>query len=309
MKKTILIIILIITSASYSQNYIELSVDNRSCEICTCGQCNGTGTREIYRFIPCYNCKNWASSYRDIKGCDVCKNNKGKYGYVKENCNACDGKGKWRNTYNLKENIEAREEQKKIAKRNSAISEAKRKREEIEGIERYEKFVKEMSDPVSIKRAKDQIEKEKRDEADEADRIAKERADRKEEFKANRNPVFVNMVKYATKEVTKSKYELNFKKPLTLDFINRVISDRDKLFIGISKLRTIDYIKVKCKECGEEMHAGYSYSGGNSNDPYSIKISGDGGTTTLDKMDGERFQYAIDNFFKGLVRELESFGQ
>ncbi len=108
MKKIILIIILIITNDSYSQNYIELSVDYRNCEICSCGACNGTGIREIYRFIPCYNCKNWASAYRDIKGCDVCKNNKGKYGYVKENCNACDGKGKWRNTYYSKENIERR---------------------------------------------------------------------------------------------------------------------------------------------------------------------------------------------------------
>ena len=61
-----------------------------------CNVCNGNKT--VYKKSGvkqvCKNCKDWADSYRNIVGCDFCKNKKFIFGpgYVK--CNNCRGTGK-----------------------------------------------------------------------------------------------------------------------------------------------------------------------------------------------------------------------
>ena len=42
----------------------------------------------------CNNCKDWADSYRNIVGCDFCKNKKYIFGAGYEYCNNCNGTGK-----------------------------------------------------------------------------------------------------------------------------------------------------------------------------------------------------------------------
>jgi len=119
MKKILLMIFVFYINASYSQNYKSYTIrnDKDSCEICTCSWCKGSGEMINTIWVSCYNCKDWASSYRDIKGCDVCKNNKGKYEKKKETCFKCNGYGKLKNNYYSRENIAAREEEDRIVKK------------------------------------------------------------------------------------------------------------------------------------------------------------------------------------------------
>lgn len=44
-------------------------------------------------YLPCENCKDWTDSYRNVKGCNVCKNNKYIKSYYKGKCNRCGGTG------------------------------------------------------------------------------------------------------------------------------------------------------------------------------------------------------------------------
>jgi hypothetical protein len=57
-----------------------------------CNQCKN-GVYYWTATLDCKNCKDWADSYRKIKGCDVCKNNQ----YIKSNkqgkCMICKGTG------------------------------------------------------------------------------------------------------------------------------------------------------------------------------------------------------------------------
>ena len=107
MKKHLIYLIIIISNNLYSQyffskqdsnGYVLISKD-ASCTYCVCNNCNGKGKYLKDFWIPCYNCKDWASSYRNARGCDVCKNKKGKYESRLTQCEPCAGKGQFHNTY------------------------------------------------------------------------------------------------------------------------------------------------------------------------------------------------------------------
>jgi hypothetical protein len=61
-----------------------------------CNVCNGNKT--VYKKSGvkqvCKNCKDWADSYRNIVGCDFCKNKKFIWGPGYEYCKKCNGTGK-----------------------------------------------------------------------------------------------------------------------------------------------------------------------------------------------------------------------
>lgn len=82
MKNSKIFILILIISAfhCYGQNKIK-------CAICT----NGVAISKNY--MTCQNCKDWADSYRNIKGCDVCKNNKTVVVRQKVKCTRCKGTG------------------------------------------------------------------------------------------------------------------------------------------------------------------------------------------------------------------------
>ena len=107
MKKIFLILLLIITNNLYSQyiwnkqdsnGYVLLKRYDLTCTYCTCNSCNGNGKILTNIWVACYNCKEWADSYRNARGCDICHNNKGKFKYEYIKCTACAGKGKYHNT-------------------------------------------------------------------------------------------------------------------------------------------------------------------------------------------------------------------
>jgi hypothetical protein len=71
-----------------SGDYTRLSSNvDIKCTFCQ----KGIATGAVY--VSCKNCKDWADSYRNIKGCDVCKNNKYITIYKKGSCNQCGGTG------------------------------------------------------------------------------------------------------------------------------------------------------------------------------------------------------------------------
>ena len=81
-----------------ANGYVLISKD-AACTYCECLNCSGKGKYYKDFWIPCYNCKDWADSYRNIRGCDVCKNKKGKYESRLTKCEICAGKGQFHNTY------------------------------------------------------------------------------------------------------------------------------------------------------------------------------------------------------------------
>lgn len=259
MKKIILIIILIITNVSYSQNYKEYSIEYRSCEICSCNKCSGTGILENYKYIPCNNCKDWASSYRNLKGCDVCKNNKGKYGYVKENCWACDGKGKWRNTYNSRESIEIRkkeeEENRILAIRNKEKEKEANRQEAINQKQREE-------NNIWWERTQDSLE---------VARVAKEKSN----YVRNVNKWCIIAENVKVKE-TKSYLEFE-SEILKYEILKEFFSSKKLEIMNMENLNYLTYIK------------GYYNGGGQL---IEVKIKGNITKSFSSWQDGEAFKIA-----------------
>jgi hypothetical protein len=81
-----------------SNGYVLISKNN-GCTYCECLNCSGKGKHLKDFWVPCYNCKGWANSYRNARGCDVCKNKEGKYESRLTKCEICAGKGQFHNTY------------------------------------------------------------------------------------------------------------------------------------------------------------------------------------------------------------------
>jgi len=129
MKKFFLLLI-VINSIAYGQ-YKEVYDENIKSEFFKCtgtmfNNCNNGYYIDNVKY-NCPNCKNWANSYRNSRGCDVCKNNK--YIIKKETikCSACNGLGKIRNTYYTKEGYDKR---KREFETNEKEKEAKLKKDE-----------------------------------------------------------------------------------------------------------------------------------------------------------------------------------
>ncbi len=101
-------LILTVVTSSYCQRKYKDIHDEGGWEYRICPNCNGKGTNSKFYNVVCYNCKDWAESYRNIKGCDVCKNNKTVKKYLTKACVWCDGYGKQHNVYWEKKNIDYR---------------------------------------------------------------------------------------------------------------------------------------------------------------------------------------------------------
>ena len=79
MKMTILLFCLMLTSLkSNSQSKVK------------CTDCKN-GIITVIQTTRCKNCESWADSYRNIRGCDVCKNNKIINKRKHETCTTCKG--------------------------------------------------------------------------------------------------------------------------------------------------------------------------------------------------------------------------
>ena len=99
---------IIVVNYTFSQvNYKDIH-DKGHWDYRTCPECKGKGTSSRYYTLVCENCKDWAESYRNIKGCDICKNNKTVKKFLTKPCIWCDGFGKQHNIYWKKENVDLR---------------------------------------------------------------------------------------------------------------------------------------------------------------------------------------------------------
>lgn len=111
MKNLLLSFILLLTNIIYCQ-YKEVDWNNYGIKDevikCTAVSCiNGIFSQ--MEKVKCSNCAEWADSYRESRGCDVCHNNKYISKRVTHTCYTCNGLGKVKNIHYTKENIAKRE--------------------------------------------------------------------------------------------------------------------------------------------------------------------------------------------------------
>jgi hypothetical protein len=119
------LLFIVISNKCYSQ-YIEVYNPEIKSEYFDCRHCESGYYLENVK-VTCKNCIDWANSYREIRGCDICKNKKYTIKQKKQFCFSCNGKGIKRNTYYTQEGIEKRENEKQ---RNQLAEELRKKEEE-----------------------------------------------------------------------------------------------------------------------------------------------------------------------------------
>ncbi|MEI6696057.1 MAG: hypothetical protein WCO13_08310 [Bacteroidota bacterium] len=130
MKKLFFLIILLSLKYTVFCQYTEVDNEYIHSEFFKCRHCI-IGVATIEKKYQCRNCADWADSYRNIKGCDVCKNKKFITKRENQKCSYCNGLGIIRNTYYSKENIESRkrERQRNIEYQKDIEEEEKKEKE------------------------------------------------------------------------------------------------------------------------------------------------------------------------------------
>jgi hypothetical protein len=144
---------------SYGQ-YYEVYKESIRSEFFSCPSCNKSGYVTVEKKIKCNNCSDWADSYRNLRGCDVCKNKKYKIVTKSEECYYCNGQGVIKNTYYTQEGRDRRErerldieKQNRIDQEKEAAYKRKLKEEAEEERKEAEKKRKEREEQIARKEA------------------------------------------------------------------------------------------------------------------------------------------------------------